>query len=61
MTLVTPQTGPEGKLVRKLLIQRDMYYADSEGRFDVKEYYMSILLNRKTGRNIIMYSTEGGG
>lgn len=60
MTLVTPQTGPEGKLVRKLLIQRDMYYPDVEGRFDVKEYYMSVLLNRKTGRNIIMYSTEGG-
>ncbi len=60
MTLVTPQTGAEGKLVRKLLIQRDMYYADAEGKSDVKEFYMSILLNRKTGKNIIMYSTEGG-
>lgn len=60
MNLVTPQTGPEGKLVRKLLIQRDMYYPKEDGRFDVKEFYMSVLLNQKTGRNIIMYSTEGG-
>lgn len=60
MTLVTHQTGPEGKLVRKLLIERGMFYPDEHGNVDVKEYYMSILLNRKTGRNIIMYSTEGG-
>ena len=60
MTLVTHQTGPEGKLVRKLLIERGMYYPGPDGKVDVKEYYMSILLNRKTGRNIIMYSTEGG-
>lgn len=60
MTLVTHQTGPEGKLVRKLLIEQGMYYPNAEGVVDVKEYYMSILLNRKTGRNIIMYSTEGG-
>ena len=60
MTLVTPQTGPEGKLVRKLLVQRDMYYPKEDGQFDVKEFYMGVLLNRKTGRNIIMYSTEGG-
>jgi succinyl-CoA synthetase beta subunit len=60
MTLVTHQTGPEGKLVRKLLIERGMYYPNEEGVVDVKEFYMSVLLNRKTGRNIIMYSTEGG-
>ena len=60
MTLVTHQTGPEGKLVRKLLIERGMYYPNDDGVVDVKEYYMSILLNRKTGRNIVMYSTEGG-
>lgn len=60
MTLVTHQTGPEGKLVRKLLIERGMYYPGPDGKVDVKEFYMSILLNRKTGRNIIMYSTEGG-
>lgn len=60
MTLVTHQTGPEGKLVRKLLVERGMFYPDEHGNVDVKEFYMSILLNRKTGRNIIMYSTEGG-
>lgn len=60
MNLVTPQTGPEGKLVRKLLIQRDMYYSGPDGKTSVKEFYMSVLLNRRTGRNIVMYSTEGG-
>ncbi len=60
MTLVTPQTGPDGKLVRKLLVQRDMYYPGADGTTSVKEFYMSVLLNRKTGRNIVMYSTEGG-
>jgi len=57
MQLVTPQTGPEGKKVHKILIQQDIYYP---GEKPVKEYYMSVLLNRATGRNIIMYSTEGG-
>lgn len=57
MQLVTPQTGPEGKLVRKILIQQDVYYP---GESDIKEFYMGVLLNRSTGRNIIMYSTEGG-
>jgi succinyl-CoA synthetase beta subunit len=60
MNLVTHQTGPEGKLVRKLLIERGMYYPGADGKVNVKEFYMSVLLNRKTGRNIIMYSTEGG-
>jgi len=60
MTLVTHQTGPEGKLVRKLLVERGMYYPNKDGVVDVKEFYMSVLLNRKSGRNIIMYSTEGG-
>ncbi|MFN8207604.1 MAG: ADP-forming succinate--CoA ligase subunit beta [Bacteroidales bacterium] len=57
MTLVTHQTGAEGKLVRKLLIEQGIYYP---GPSPVREFYMSILLNRATGRNIIMYSTEGG-
>ncbi len=57
MTLVTHQTGAEGKLVRKILIAQDVYYP---GESDTEEYYMSVLLNRDTGRNIIMYSTEGG-
>ncbi|UTW61056.1 ADP-forming succinate--CoA ligase subunit beta [bacterium SCSIO 12741] len=57
MTLVTPQTGPEGKLVNKVLIAQDVYYP---GESEPEEYYMSVLLNRETGRNIIMYSPEGG-
>ena len=57
MTLVTPQTGPEGKLVRKLLITEDAFYP---GPKDPQEYYLSILLDRGTGQNIIMASTEGG-
>lgn len=57
MQLVTPQTGPAGKKVGKVLIQQDIYYP---GNSELKEYYMSVLLNRSTGRNIIMYSTEGG-
>ncbi len=57
MQLVTPQTGPKGKKVHKVLICEDVYY---KGETDPKEYYMSVLLNRQTGRNIIMYSTEGG-
>ena len=57
MQLVTPQTPPEGKLVRKVLITQDVYYP---GDSEPEEYYMSVLLNRATGRNMIMYSTEGG-
>jgi len=57
MQLVTPQTGAEGKLVRKVLIAQDVYYP---GENKTAEFYMSVLLNRQTGRNIIMYSTEGG-
>lgn len=57
MNLVTPQTGPQGKLVRKVLIAQDVYYP---GPSPTKEFYVSVLLNRQTGRNIIMYSTEGG-
>jgi succinyl-CoA synthetase beta subunit len=57
MTLVTHQTGPEGKLVRKVLIAQDVYYP---GESDPKEYYLSILLDRAKGRNVIMASTEGG-
>lgn len=57
MQLVTPQTGPAGKKVNKVLIGADVYYS---GESKPKEIYMSILLNRGTGRNTIMYSTEGG-
>jgi succinyl-CoA synthetase beta subunit len=57
MQLITPQTGPEGKLVSKVLVAQDVYYP---GESETKEFYVSVLLNRSTGRNIIMYSTEGG-
>ncbi len=56
-TLVTIQTGKEGKKVKKLLVAQDVYYP---GDADPKEYYLSILLDRATGSNVIMASTEGG-
>jgi len=57
MRLVTHQTRPEGKLVRKVLVEQGIYYPGAE---PVKEYYMSILLNRASGKNILVYSPEGG-
>ncbi|NQT77846.1 MAG: ADP-forming succinate--CoA ligase subunit beta [Bacteroidetes bacterium] len=57
MQLVTPQTGPEGKKVRKILIEQNIFYP---GESEPEEYYMSILLNRDKGRNMIMYSPRGG-
>ena len=57
MQLITPQTGPEGKKVNKILIAQDVYYP---GASETKEFYVSVLLNRANGTNIIMYSTEGG-
>ncbi|WP_207423176.1 ADP-forming succinate--CoA ligase subunit beta [Desertivirga brevis] len=57
MQLITPQTGPEGKKVNKVLIAQDVYYP---GESETKEFYVSVLLDRARGRNIIMYSTEGG-
>ena len=57
MYLITPQTSSEGKLVNQVLITEDVYYP---GESETDEYYMSVLLNRSTGRNMIMYSTEGG-
>ena len=57
MHLVTPQTSAEGKLVHQVLVAEDVYYP---GETETSEIYMSILLNRATGRNMIMYSTEGG-
>ena len=56
-TLVTIQTGPAGKVVNKILVAQDVYY---EGPNPVKEFYLSILLDRTKGQNVIMYSTEGG-
>lgn len=57
MTLVTPQTGPAGKKVNKVLVAADVYYA---GKSDHREFYISILLNRKSGRYVLMYSPDGG-
>jgi succinyl-CoA synthetase beta subunit len=57
MQLITPQTGEEGKKVHKVLIAQDVYYP---GPSEPKEFYMSVLVDRQTERNVIMYSTEGG-
>ncbi len=57
MQLVTHQTGPEGKKVNKVLIAQDVYYP---GESEPDEFYMSVLMNRASGRNTIMYSVEGG-
>ncbi|WP_178983861.1 ADP-forming succinate--CoA ligase subunit beta [Winogradskyella helgolandensis] len=57
MDLVTPQTSAEGKRVHQVLVAEDVYYP---GENEPNEYYMSVLLNRATGRNMIVYSTEGG-
>lgn len=57
MDLVTPQTSAEGKRVHQILIAEDVYYP---GETETSEIYMSVLLNRASGRNMIMYSTEGG-
>jgi succinyl-CoA synthetase beta subunit len=57
MNLITPQTSAEGKRVHQVLVTEDVYYP---GESETDEYYMSVLLNRGNGRNMIMYSTEGG-
>ncbi len=57
MMLVTPQTKKEGKLVSRVLVEQNIYYPGPE---DVEEYYMSILLNRDQGQNMLMYSPRGG-
>lgn len=57
MNLITPQTPPEGKRVNRVLVAEDVYYP---GESEISEFYMSVLLDRSRGRNMIMYSTEGG-
>ncbi len=57
MNLITPQTSAEGKKVHQVLIAEDVYYP---GDSETSEFYMSVLLDRGKGRNMIMYSTEGG-
>jgi len=51
-TLVTHQTGPEGKEVRRLLVE--------EGMNIDREFYVGITLDRATSQNVLMISTEGG-
>lgn len=55
--LVTAQTSAEGKTVNKILIAQDVYYP---GDSEPKEFYISVLLDRASGQNAIVYSTEGG-
>ncbi len=57
MRLVTPQTSAKGKLVQRVLVQQDVYYP---GASEIQEFYISVLLNRQTGRNMIVYSPQGG-
>ncbi|UYW02385.1 ADP-forming succinate--CoA ligase subunit beta [Flavobacterium agricola] len=57
MDLITPQTPPTGKRVHQVLVAEDVYYP---GESETSEFYVSVLLNRATGRNMVMYSTEGG-
>jgi succinyl-CoA synthetase beta subunit len=52
LTLVTHQTGPEGKEVKRLLVE--------EGMNIEKEFYIGITLDRSTSQNVLMVSTEGG-
>jgi len=57
MTLVSPQTGPKGRYVGKVLVEQNIFY---DGESEIEEYYMSVLLNRASGKYMIMYSPEGG-
>ena len=57
MHLVTPQTSAQGKKVNLILVDQNVYY---QGDTEPSEYYMSVLLNRKTNKNMILYSTQGG-
>ncbi|MFH0725961.1 MAG: ADP-forming succinate--CoA ligase subunit beta [Pseudomonadota bacterium] len=52
MTLITHQTGPEGRLVKKVLVEQGLHIS--------KELYLSILPDRATGKNVIMVSQAGG-
>src|SRR5690606_35671455 len=57
MDLITPQTSAEGKRVHQVVVAEDVY---GPGESEPSEIYMSVLLNRATGKNMMMYSTEGG-
>ncbi len=55
--LITPQTGEEGKIIRKVLVAQDVYY---KGPADLREFYISFLLNRDTAKYELVYSSAGG-
>ncbi len=57
MNLVTPQTGPRGKTVSRVLVAQDVYYP---GETEPGEFYVSILLNRDKSRHVMVYSPKGG-
>lgn len=57
MNLITPQTPTNGKKVHQVFIAEDMYYPGDD---TIEEFYMSVLLDRVKGKNVIIYSTEGG-
>jgi len=57
MNLVTPQTSAEGKKVRKVYVEQNIFYP---GPSEPEEIYLSVLLNRQKGRIILMYSPRGG-
>ena len=57
MHLITPQTSSEGKLVNQVLIAEDVYYP---GESETDEFYMSVLLNRSTGRYDYVHLLKGG-
>jgi len=57
MKLVTPQTGPQGKIVHKILVTGDAFYP---GPSPVREFYVSLTLDRAVGRDVLIASAEGG-
>jgi succinyl-CoA synthetase beta subunit len=57
MMLITPQTPPQGKLVRKVLVTQDVFYP---GASEPREFYISVLMDRAKSCNVIVYSPDGG-
>jgi succinyl-CoA synthetase beta subunit len=57
MQLITPQTSAQGKTVKKVLVEQNIYYP---GPGEPAEFYLSILLNRQKGHTVIIYSPRGG-
>ena len=57
MMLITPQTSKEGKLVRKVLIEENVFV---DGPSEPQEFYVSVLMDREKSQNVIIYSPKGG-